>query len=70
MSLLKISAIPAKVRSACLACDWFESLSDEEQTYFAELVKNYSISGLHRELANINVKFSEATLRNHIVSGH
>lgn len=70
MSLLSIPKTPVKAAPKCLACAWVATLDADEQQYLAQLVKNYSVAGLYKELTPLGVTFAESTLRNHVTSGH
>jgi len=70
MTLLNIPTKPRKQTPKCLVCAWVTELTSEEQTHFTELVNNYPVSVLHRELTQIGATFSESTLRAHVTQNH
>jgi hypothetical protein len=70
MSILQISLNPTIKPLKCLACKWVRSLSDDERAHLDDLLANYKVADLCRELRMAGVVVGESTFRKHINAGH
>ena len=78
MTLLNIPTSPVAPKRRCRACEWFETLSIENQEHFRLLVDNYPIARLYKTLVThtdpdgktLDINFSVDVFRKHLDEAH